>query len=106
MVKLLLQLPILEKTRSANVGCKQETEDGNIPEREAASDMTNPEGHFFVSSIRITKPTPRTVCRSLTGHGSSIFRRIRAMWTSITLSIEVYRMVVFHTSRATISRET
>src|SRR5579864_7424739 len=89
MVKLLLQLPILKKTRSANVGRKQDTENGNVPERKAASDVSKRDGHFFVPSIRITKPTPRTVCRSLTGQGSSILRRMRAICTSITLSIEV-----------------
>src|ERR1700722_19663124 len=56
----------------------------------------------YSSSVALsTNPTPRTVCRSFIGNGSSILRRIRAICTSITLSRDVWRTVVFHTSRAT-----
>src|SRR5262249_28262401 len=62
--------------------------------------------HPHPRSARRTKPTPRTVWSSLGSNGSSIFRRSRAMVTSITLSSGVARAVTRHTSRASISLDT
>ena len=61
---------------------------------------------IYAGSSRSVKPTPRTVWSSFRSNPSSILRRSRAMCTSMTLSIGVARAVSFHTSRASISRDT
>ena len=76
-----------------------------VPEREAGSHAPRAEsGHAGPS--RTAKPTPRTVWISLSGYPWSTFFRRRAMLTSMTLSRGVARDGSFHTSRASISRDT
>ena len=89
MVKLIAQLPILQDASSADVDSKHSSENTHIPEGEPVPDVPGTEPHYLSSALRRTNPRPRTVWSSFTGNGSSSFFRIRAIWTSITLSSEV-----------------
>src|SRR5262249_40109466 len=62
-------------------------------------------GHQGSPSFK-TNPTPRTVWMRRAAPSASTFLRRRAIWTSITLSSGVARRGSFHTSRASISRDT
>src|SRR5262249_47387939 len=78
-------------------------EHAGVPQRQARTYTRRAPSHARLSPR--ANPTPRTVWRSFFSNGSSIFRRSRAIVTSITLSSGVARPLTFHTSRASISRD-
>jgi hypothetical protein len=96
---------VLEDEDSRDVDREDAGKDSNEPNGNTSADVGGVKKLHCPGSRRM-KPTPRRVCRSLTGNGSSILRRRRVICTSITLSIGVKREVSRQTSFASISRET
>src|SRR5262249_40615576 len=105
-VEALAQGDVEEGQREPRVDGEDGGQDSDGPEGQPRLDVPRPETDHGVGASLTTKPTPRTVWMSLASKPSSIFRLSRAMCTSITLSSGVARRVSFHTSRASISRET
>src|SRR5439155_26717320 len=94
-----------EGVDGARVEEQREADGHAVPERQARAHAPRAQRAHGASSWR-TKPTPRTVWTSRDPGSGSTFLRSRAMWTSTTLSMGVARAVSFHTSWASISRET
>src|SRR3989442_313252 len=90
-----------EKEDSGREGTDDECQHARIPEGQARAHATRGEPHPCLPPSM--NPTPRRVWSSFFSNGSSIFRRSRAIETSITLSSGVARAATCHTSRASIS---
>src|SRR5665213_3010686 len=95
----------LEPEYQGRVNKQQDCQNRYIPKSKSGAQAQPQRSPHETGSLR-QKPIPRTVCSSLTGYGSSIFLRRRAICTSITLSIGVNREVSCQMSFASISRET
>ena len=75
-IELIGELPQLKNRGTADIKKDPAAENRHVPERQSGADVSGP--HYSLSSFK-TNPIPRTVCRSLFGNGSSIFRRRRAI---------------------------
>src|SRR4029434_4105919 len=85
---------------------EHERHGGDVPQRQLHADAMRSPPACHGSPSRSMKPTPRTVWINFTERSRSTLRRRRAMCTSMTLSSGVVRAVSFHTSRASVSRDT
>src|SRR5262245_48719086 len=94
------------KENRRRIDDESQGENARVPHREASPDRGNRPPSHHGSPSCTTKPTPRTVWIRRTPPSTSTFFRSRAICTSITLSSGVARRGSFHTSRASISRET
>src|SRR5579875_962142 len=105
MKDLALDGFVLECEDQAHIEGQNQSKNEHVPESEPGAELVSQRARHACGSRRL-KPSPLMVCRIFVGKGSSTLRRRRAIWTSMTLSNGVNRDPSFHTSRASISRET
>src|SRR5262249_31055580 len=103
-VELVVEAELHEQDDTRGEYAHDQRQHERVPRRQARAHAERQRPH--ACRVPSTKPTPRTVCRSLRSKGSSILRRSRAMVTSMTLSSGVARAFTCQTSEASISRET